>query len=73
MSKPHEGWEPDCECEACEEEEWVQCYTCPKVILYTESWSPDDCDGPLCDDCDTEITGRDHTLEKLAKIRNEVD
>ena len=46
----------------CEEheDEWVVCYTCPTILRFEDTWSPDGADGATCGPCDTEITGRKH-------------
>lgn len=44
------------------EEEMVDCALCGKRILLADSWSP--ADEAICAQCDTEVTGRDHSEDQ---------
>ena len=50
-------WKPPEECLTYDDV--VICSCCNKPVLFRDSWSPED--EALCSECDTEVTGRQHS------------
>jgi len=49
------------------DDEFIACGGCDKIIPFEDSYAPGD--DALCAECDTEVTGRDHTPKAKTKAK----